>query len=128
MTPPSSGGTVWHERLLHSFNGDTGNRYTADGASPYGGVLLDAAGNLYGTTAQGGLNNEGTVFKLAPPAAGSTSWTQTVLHNFRGFPDGAGPFGALVLGTSGLLYGVTSSGTSLSVNADQIGTVYAITP
>jgi uncharacterized repeat protein (TIGR03803 family) len=128
VTPPSGGGTVWHETLLHSFNGDTGNIKTADGASPYGGVIFDPAGNLYGTTAQGGLNDEGTVFKLAPPAAGGTSWTQTVLHNFRSFPDGAGPFGALVLGTSGLLYGVTSSGTSVSVNADQIGTMYEVTP
>jgi uncharacterized repeat protein (TIGR03803 family) len=128
VSPPRGGETQWHEQLIHSFNGDTGNPQTADGESPYGGLVADAAGNLYGTTAQGGIDDFGTVFRLAPPADGGTPWTQTVLHNFRGFPDGVGPYGALVLGTGGHLYGVTRNGTALSVNSDQIGTVFSVGP
>jgi hypothetical protein len=64
---------------------------------------------------------------LAPPAAGSSAWTETVLHNFQGFPDGVGPYGSLILDASGDLYGVTRNGTSLSPNSDQIGTVFDIT-
>jgi uncharacterized repeat protein (TIGR03803 family) len=125
---PPSGGTAWHETLIHSFNGDTGDPSTTDGASPYGGLIFDARGNLYGTTAQGGSNDFGTVFSLSAPAAGATSWTQTVLHNFQGYPDGVGAYGSLVMDTSGDLYGVTRNGTSLSVHSAQIGTVFDITP
>jgi uncharacterized repeat protein (TIGR03803 family) len=127
VSPPSAGQTNWHETLIHSFNGDTGDPSTADGESPYGGLIFDAQGNLYGATAQGGLNDFGTVFELTPPASG-TSWTQTVLHNFGSYPDGAGPFGTLVLDSSGNLYGVTENGTALSRNDAQIGTVFEVTP
>jgi uncharacterized repeat protein (TIGR03803 family) len=126
LTPPSGSGTAWRETLIHSFNGDTGDPSTADGESPYGGLIFDAAGNLYGTTAQGGTNDGGTVFELMPPATGATIWTQTVLHDFGGFPDGLGPYGNLVL-DAGILYGVTRNGTAISVNSDQIGTVFGIT-
>jgi uncharacterized repeat protein (TIGR03803 family) len=128
LMPPAAGGIAWREVLLHSFNGDTGDPATADGESPYGGLVFDASGNLYGTTAQGGLNDEGTVFELSPPAAGATKWTQTVLHNFSGYPDGDGPYGTLVFGRSGSLYGVTSYGTASSPNAYQIGTLFVVTP
>jgi uncharacterized repeat protein (TIGR03803 family) len=55
---PMSGGS-WSETLLHRFNG-------SDGSEPFGGVVLDAGGNLYGTTGSGGPNGGGTVFKIAP--------------------------------------------------------------
>jgi len=45
-------------------------------------LIADAAGNLYGTTSSGGLNRLGTAFKLSPPKAGGTAWTQTVIYNF----------------------------------------------
>lgn len=127
VTPPRSGQTVWHETLIHSFNGDTGDPNTADGESPYGGLIFDAQGNLYGTTAQGGLSDFGTVFELTPPADGA-SWPQTILHNFQGFPDGVGPHGALVMDSSGNLYGLTENGTALSAHSSQIGTVFEVTP
>jgi uncharacterized repeat protein (TIGR03803 family) len=127
VSPPSGSGTTWRETLIHSFNGDTGDPSTTDGESPYGGLVFDAQGNLYGATAQGGTNDFGMVFSLAPPAAGSSAWTETVLHNFQGFPDGVGPYGSLILDASGDLYGVTRNGTSLSPNSDQIGTVFDIT-
>jgi uncharacterized repeat protein (TIGR03803 family) len=128
LMPPGEGGSAWHEILLHSFNGDTGDPSTADGQSPYGGLVLDAAGNLYGTTAQGGINDLGTVFELSPPVGGGTIWTQTVLHNFSGYPDGDGPYGTLILGASGSLFGVTRNGTNASPNAYQIGTMFAVSP
>src|SRR6202047_201203 len=60
-----------------------------DGAGPAAGLIMDASGNLYGTTATGGaysngaVQGNGTVFKLTPPATGG-SWTESILHSFNG--------------------------------------------
>jgi len=90
------------ETVLYSFKG------TPDGQSPTAGVVLDTAGNLYGTTGvPGGLFSAGIVFKL------DTSGAETVLHNFTGAmtpPDGWNPNGGLVLDASGNLYGTTTGG------------------
>jgi uncharacterized repeat protein (TIGR03803 family) len=84
---------------LYSFAGGT-----SDGEYPYGGLARDAVGNLYGTTASGGLFGLGTVWKL------STSGTETVMYNFSG-TDGANPaYGSLMLDKIGNLYGVTAYG------------------
>jgi uncharacterized repeat protein (TIGR03803 family) len=98
---PSGGG--WTEQVLHAFNG-------TDGRNPIAGLIFDAAGNLYGTTNQGGTSNLGTVFELTP-AAGRT-WTEQVLHNFGGGTDGAGPQAGLIFDAAGNLYGTTFSGGS----------------
>jgi uncharacterized repeat protein (TIGR03803 family) len=87
------------ETVLHSFAG-----YPTDGASPYAGLILDGAGNLYGTTTSGGASDEGTVFKL------DSSGQESVLYSFRGDPDGANPFAALVQDAAGNLYGTTFYG------------------
>jgi uncharacterized repeat protein (TIGR03803 family) len=88
----------------------------ADGAEPLGGLITDAAGNLYGTTiGGGGGNGNGTVFKLTP------SGTETVLHSFTG-DDGAGPGSALIADAAGNLYGTTTNGGSPSY-----GTVFKLT-
>jgi uncharacterized repeat protein (TIGR03803 family) len=99
--PPSDGGTVFKldssgmESVLHSFTGP-------DGAIPYAGLVLDAAGNLYGTTLFGGSSGYGTVFKLSPSGA------ETVLHSFTNAGgDGAYPFAGLLVDTVGNLYGTT---------------------
>jgi uncharacterized repeat protein (TIGR03803 family) len=99
----------WTKTVLHDFNGK-------DGANPDGGVILDAAGNLYGTTFGGGKSNFcancGTVFELSPGANGK--WTETVLHSFNGH-DGEGPFFSnLIFDTAGNLYGTTVYGGNLS--------------
>ncbi len=87
------------ETVLYSFTG------TTDGANIYGGVALDAAGNLYGTAEAGGSLNFGTVWKYS--AAGQF----TVLHNFAGVPgDGANPDAGVILDGQGNLYGTTSMG------------------
>ena len=64
------------ETVLHTFTGG------ADGGSPYGGVILDSKGNLYGTTSAGGASGHGVVYRLS--AAGK----ETVLYNFTGAADG----------------------------------------
>jgi uncharacterized repeat protein (TIGR03803 family) len=78
-----------------------------DGALPYGGVILDKSGNLYGTTYYAGANDVGTVYKLTH---GTSSWTETVLYSFKGGNDGASPISSLVSDAAGNLYGTTSDG------------------
>ncbi|HSZ61939.1 MAG TPA: choice-of-anchor tandem repeat GloVer-containing protein [Terriglobales bacterium] len=88
-----------------------------DGSYPTAGLVLDAQGNLYGTTSAGGTFNYGTVFKLA--AAGS----ETVLYNFAGSPDGEIPNASLVMDVQGNLYGTTESG-----GVSSLGTVFKVSP
>jgi len=95
---------VWNETILHSFDGTHGGRPTA-------GLILDDAGNLYGTT-YGSPYWCGTVFRLAPSPDGA--WTHTILHNFgriKNAPgDGCQPSAGLVRDRAGNLYGTTSTG------------------
>jgi uncharacterized repeat protein (TIGR03803 family) len=103
----------WTETVLHIFNGN-------DGARPVAPLIFDAAGNLYGTTAYGGIGNSGTVFKLTPGSDGK--WTETVLHRFRG-RDGVRPVGGLILDATGNLYGTTIEGGNFDCGAG-FGTVF----
>ena len=119
----SGGGTVfklapnqdgsWTESVLHSFN-------HSDGHWPLAGLIFDGAGNLYGTTEQGGAHNLGTVFRLAPNADGS--WTESVLHSFNG-NDGYVITAGLIFDGAGNLYGTTANGGSSGH-----GTVFKLTP
>jgi uncharacterized repeat protein (TIGR03803 family) len=108
LTPPATGQTAWTETVLHSFQG-----YPSDGAFPIAGLIADKTGALYGATFGGGSsggcsgNSCGTIFKLTPPAAGQTAWTETVLHNFTGGSDGSEPVGGLVADAKGALYSTT---------------------
>jgi len=90
--------TSANEAVLYSFTGTAG-----DGVYPYAGLVLDAQGNLYGTTVLGGAGGVGTVFKL------DTSGKETVLYSFT-MLDGAVPYAGLVLDTQGNLYGTTYGG------------------
>src|SRR5574337_290934 len=75
----------------------------SDGATPYGGPILDRSGNLYGTTYLGGAFGAGSVYKLSPNAS---SWTYSALHSFKGISDGSGPaFGSLAVDPEGRLFG-----------------------
>jgi uncharacterized repeat protein (TIGR03803 family) len=121
---PNAGGT-WTEAVLYSFAGNTLG--TSDGASPSGGLIFDAAGNLYGTTAGGGAYGYGTVFELAPSAGGS--WAETVLYSFTGGND-SGPTDSLIFDGEGNLYG-TTTGQSPGNACDSdynCGTVFELTP
>jgi len=107
------------ETVLHAFHG------SSDGNVPVS-VILDAAGNLYGTTQSGpNTNTCGTVFKL--DALGNL----TNLHNIAGGAEGCGPVGALVQDAAGNLYGATVLGGDLGnpeVCLNGCGTVFEITP
>ena len=93
----------WVESILYSF------RSCDSGCRPGGGVTLDAAGNLYGTTIVGGLGlcGCGVVYKLSPQGDGT--WQYTLLHTFDGF-DGDSPDANLTIGPDGNLYGTAATG------------------
>ncbi len=111
VSPVAGGG--WDFTTLYSFQGGT------DGIFPYGGLVRDAQGNLYGTTYYGGIEDRGTVYRLSP--TGST-WTETVLHDFLGGAGGSYPISALVFGNDGALYGTTSTGGTASSD----GTIFRL--
>jgi hypothetical protein len=119
LTPPD-----WEETILYAFTG--GN----DGEYPAGSLIFDAKGSLYGTTAgypwgnQTGAN-EGSVFRLTPPAVAGGAWTETTLHTFTGGSDGGIPTDGLLL-KGDALYGTTTSG---GPDAQCVcGVVFEITP
>jgi uncharacterized repeat protein (TIGR03803 family) len=98
---PSTGAT-WTETILWSFDG-------TDGQDPRGGLIFDSAGNLYGTTQDGGAHKYGTVFELSPSAGGT--WTETVLHNFTlSSTDVAYPDATLIFDSVGNIYSTASYG------------------
>jgi uncharacterized repeat protein (TIGR03803 family) len=118
---PGEGG-AWTETVLHSFGNGS------DGQAPESGVIMDAAGNLYGTTVQGGTNCSqsgcGTVYELSPSEDGS--WIETVLHSFDG-NDGLQPWASLILDAAGNLYGTTSQGGAYCAPFG-CGTVFELSP
>jgi len=99
FVPSQSGGT---EKVIWDFEADG----PTDGASPNDGLAIDAAGDIYGTTAGGGDYGYGTVFKLH---ATGKKWAETILHSFGGGADGSVPIAGLTL-VGKALYGSTSSG------------------
>jgi uncharacterized repeat protein (TIGR03803 family) len=91
--------------VLYAFQGPSDNY--ADGVFPESGVIFDAAGNLYGTAARGGLggyNGHGVVYELTPATG---AWSQSVLYSFTGGTDGSISVGGLVFDSAGNLYGTT---------------------
>jgi uncharacterized repeat protein (TIGR03803 family) len=102
-----------------------------DGCSPEGGVVLDAAGNLYGTTFGGGPGGSGygTVYKLSPGSNGT--WTETTLHVFTGRSDGADPTAGVILDHSGNIYGTAAAGGASSCQAGNYigcGVIFELIP
>src|SRR5271157_2809775 len=118
LMPPAQQGGTWTETVLYSFC--PAGLPCTDGSFPRGSLILDTAGNLYGTTYLGGANSAanngtggGTVFKLAPPAKEGGQWTHTVLYSFCSATkctDGNEPVSGLVQDGSGNLYGTTPAG------------------
>src|SRR5205807_2509064 len=101
---------TWKESIVWTFDQFS----STDGFNPQGGMVFDKAGNLYGTTFQGGGNTQsscntsvgcGTVFRLIPKANGQ--WTEQILYVFQGQADGAFPNDGLAVDATGSLYGTT---------------------
>ena len=129
LTPPPNGQDGWSLTVLHSFQG------FADGSTPNPVLAMDSTGALYGTTQYGGsFADQGVVFKLTPPAPGTTTWQYSVLHAFNfssvfNSPDGAHPNGGLILGTDGALYGTTNlGGVTTDPSGIGFGTVFRLVP
>lgn len=106
----------WRHKVIHAFTGGK------DGAvGSLGLLLLDAAGNVYGTSELGGAQGAGAVYELSPTPRGP--WKVTVLYDFKGMPDGANPYGGLIFDTLGNLYGTTYFGGQTGM-----GAVFQLTP
>jgi uncharacterized repeat protein (TIGR03803 family) len=131
LSPPSELGQPWTYAVLYTFCSEISGVVCLDGSEPRSQLILDASGNLYGTTVKGGRGHDvdsyggGVVFELSP---GSNGWTETVLYSFcqlgrGGFcTDGANPEAGVTL-SSGSLFGTTESG-GLGAN----GLVYELSP
>jgi uncharacterized repeat protein (TIGR03803 family) len=120
LTPNQNGN--WEENIIHDFAGGH------DGAAPVAGLILDGAGNLYGTTTQGGYDNCGSyscgmVFELVPNADGN--WQEKILHYFTGGADGGYPYAGLTFDPSGNLYGTASFGGNTTCGC---GVVFTLVP
>lgn len=107
---PAVAGGAWTENILYSFQN------FPDARNPYSGVIRDSAGNLYGTTQQGGaygstFGGYGTVYELSPPTVTGGAWTEAVLYSFQNSTDGEGPRAALIRDPRGNLYGTTITPT-----------------
>ncbi len=123
LSPTGSGN--WAGKVLHSFGQGT------DGQTPTGNLIIDNAGNLYGTTVYGGTGTCGsspagcgTVFELIPGSGGT--WTEKRLHSFTG-SDGDYPQSGVIMDASGNLYGAAAYGGALGSTYNG-GTVFELTP
>jgi hypothetical protein len=131
LSPTASGG--WEMTVLYTFTGGS------DGEAPFGGLTLDAAGNLYGATEAGGNTATGcqtsagtgcgVIFKLTPTTSGP--WTESILYTFSGGSDGGYPNGDLAFDSSGNLYGTTEGGGTSNTNClyyGFCGVVFKLSP
>jgi uncharacterized repeat protein (TIGR03803 family) len=111
---PGSNGN-WTLKSLYNFD------QAFDGVSPRARLAMDKAGNLYGTTEEGGTKGFGTVFELVANADGS--FREKILHNFTGKDDGGSPIAGVVIDGAGNLYGMAELG-----GVDDYGVIYQIAP
>jgi hypothetical protein len=137
LAPPAKKGDPWTETVLYIFKGNG----SGDGNTPAGSVIIDSAGNLYGTTGYGGTGNCvllgtkvgcGTVYELSPPTQKGGAWTETVLYSFPTAKQGYLPNGDLVFDSVGNLYGATMFGGGYGTACDPFyqycGAVFELSP
>jgi uncharacterized repeat protein (TIGR03803 family) len=114
LIPQAGGG--WTESDLYAFAGGA-----SDGANPFGGLVFDTAGNLYGAAYYGGPSDSGGVFELSPQAGGG--WHEQMIYFFQNGTDGSTPDSLLIIDPAGNLYGMTQFGGS-----ESCGTVFKLSP
>ncbi len=137
LSPPVQKGGAWTETLIYQFQGKGSN----DASLPNGGLIRDAAGNLYGVTAYGGTGDCvllgvpagcGTVYELSPPKQKGGGWTETLLYSFPTSKQGYVPNGNLVFDSAGHLYGATVFGGGKGTTCDPFyqycGAVFKLSP
>jgi uncharacterized repeat protein (TIGR03803 family) len=112
LSPKADGS--WTEKKIYMF------KPFPDGTNPQGNLVIDANGNLFGTTVGGGVNSGGTVFELSP--TGQNGWKENILYSFTGRTDGSAPLSGVIFDSVGNLYGTTSATYS------GYGTVFRLTP
>lgn len=105
--------------VLHTFTGG------GDGGNPESGLTAGGAGNFYGVTSSGGPYQLGVAFRFSRSGAG---WTLSPIYSFRGGSDAAAPYGAMVVGPDGSLYGTSMIGGNSACSYYGCGTVYKLTP
>jgi hypothetical protein len=138
LTPPAQEGGPWTETLIYQFQGKGSN----DASVPSGGLIRDAAGNLYGVTAYGGTGDClllgvpagcGTVYEISRPKQKGGPWTETILYSFPTAKQGYLPNGNLVFDRAGNLYGATVFGGTKGKTCDkfyggQCGVIFELSP
>jgi hypothetical protein len=130
-------GDPWNETVIYQFRGQGVN----DGGLPNGGLIIDAAGNLYGITAYGGSGDCvllglragcGTVYELSPPKEKGGTWKETILYSFPTAKQGYVPSGNLLFDSAGNLYGATifggGKGTTCDAFYQYCGAVFKLSP
>lgn len=122
LSPPAQLGESWTETILYSFS------YTAlnSGIGPLAGLVMDSAGNLYGTTWLGGPLGAGVAFELSPPASEGEPWAYSLLYAYGG-AGLSSPEARLALDQAGNLYGTTVSGGA-GACAGGCGGVFKLAP
>jgi uncharacterized repeat protein (TIGR03803 family) len=113
---------AWGEAVLYSFNPFG---IQNEGIFPNGGLVFDAARNLYGTTTAGGATDQGIAFELSPAQG---SWTETILYSFSRSSAGGTPNGNLVIDRAGNLYGTTFEGGDFQCYSNGCGVVFELSP
>ncbi len=113
LKPPAVAGGAWSKRVMHAFS-------TAEGILPYGGLVIDSKGAVYGITFGGGALGYGAAFKVAPAGSG---FSETTLYSFGAGGDSNMPYGPLTLDSAGALYGAAIFG-----GTNNLGTVFKLSP
>jgi uncharacterized repeat protein (TIGR03803 family) len=125
---PNQDGTAWTETILYSLCSQYNGNTCLDGQTPRAGLVMDEAGNLFGTTTSGGASNQGVVFQLTPNLNPAAPWAETVIHSFDSRSgDGIEPQAGLIIDQAGNLYGTNLDTVfQLSPNADHTAWTHTV--
>jgi len=118
LAPNSRAPTGWAETVIHSFDG-------FDGGNPYGGLVVDTQGVVYGSSSGGGKNFDGTIFALTPRNRHKTSWTYKNI--FQGNAAADNPEAGLIMDDAGVIYATTIQGGA-NAGCPNCGEVFALVP